>query len=232
VSGHESRDRSSPSSFSTTIARLIGVALAGAAALGGCGGAGRKARDGIPLGAPPAAVARLCAEAARGSFAACPAVYPRRGASDQIESQVLTPKRYGGYLLSINDVSFKTADLGHVILAGQPRQFVLGGGSPGERWPQRADQKPDSRLGLPARIRGRRWLVLVEHVDVGGDAIVLRAAPYPAGGLHGGHVIVLWNAGGHGRVVSLHFGGGRYTERERIAAALAIARSERPPTPG
>lgn len=28
--------------------------------------------------------------------------------------------------------------------------------------------------------------------------LILAAAPYPTGGLHGDHLIVIWNHGGHG----------------------------------
>jgi Cft2 family RNA processing exonuclease len=61
----------------------------------------------------------------------------------------------------------------------------------------------------------------------GRPAIVVRSQPYPAGGIHGGHVIVLWNQNGHGYLVSLHYAGGRekYTVRERTSAARAIATS-------
>ncbi len=35
-------------------------------------------------------------------------------------------------------------------------------------------------------------------------ALVLRNPPYPVGGIHGGHVTVIWNAGGAGYAVSGH----------------------------
>jgi hypothetical protein len=45
----------------------------------------------------------------------------------------------------------------------------------------------------------------------------------------GGHVIVLWNWQHHGYMLSFHFAsapdGTAYTLRERVAAALEIARS-------
>jgi hypothetical protein len=183
----------------------------------------------IPLGRPPAAVERLCRQAARRTFARCPKEFPRSGDSDRIVTQMLTPRGYAGYLLSFNDLSFHTSDGGHVILGGQPKPLELGG-RPGRRWPQRAQQEPDDELKVPARLHGPRRLVLLQNAEVGGaDAIVLRAARYPIGGVHGGHVIVLWNAGGHGQMVSLHFATRRYSERDRVTAALAVARSESPP---
>ena len=56
-------------------------------------------------------------------------------------------------------------------------------------------------------------------------ATVLQAPPFPRGGLHGGHVVVLWNEGGHGYLASVH--GERYSRDELVAIALALARSAR-----
>jgi hypothetical protein len=56
-------------------------------------------------------------------------------------------------------------------------------------------------------------------------ATVLREPPYPAGGLHGGHVVVLWNEGGHGYLISVH--GERLSQRALVSIALAMARSTR-----
>jgi len=72
-------------------------------------------------------------------------------------------------------------------------------------------------VALRARVAGR-------------PAVALRMPwGYPAGGLHGDHVIVVWNQHGHGYLVSVHFSGGRgtfrYSEDDRIHAALAIADS-------
>ena len=50
----------------------------------------------------------------------------------------------------------------------------------------------------------------------------------------GGHVIVVWNSGRHGYLLSLHFeaaSGRTYTLAERTAAALAVANSFKPVTP-
>jgi hypothetical protein len=56
-------------------------------------------------------------------------------------------------------------------------------------------------------------------------ATVLREPPDPAGGLHGGHVIVLWSKGGHGYVISVH--GERLSQRALVSIALTMARSTR-----
>lgn len=93
-------------------------------------------------------------------------------------------------------------------------------------------------LRIPSRTRtvpivgGGRFVVAVTSrvigrvVVDGRRALVLEAAPYPQGGIHGGHVIVVWNASGHGHVVSVHYDGAPLADR--IQAALAVADSETP----
>lgn len=78
---------------------------------------------------------------------------------------------------------------------------------------------------VPARI--------LEHATVQRQAaLILLAAPYPLGGFMGGHVIVLWNREHHGYMLSFHYVAAvaqqPYTLRERVHAALAIARSSTP----
>ena len=36
-------------------------------------------------------------------------------------------------------------------------------------------------------------------------ALLIQVAHYPRGGIHGGHIAVVWNQNGNGYVVSLHF---------------------------
>ena len=81
------------------------------------------------------------------------------------------------------------------------------------RWPLRRSE--------PARILRRTTIQ-------GTGALVLLAPAYPDGGLMGGHIIVLWNRGHHGYLLSLHFDssntGRTYTQSERVSSlALAIA---------
>ena len=57
-------------------------------------------------------------------------------------------------------------------------------------------------------------------------AALLRAPPYPQGGIHGGHVVILWNQDGHGYLVSAH--GVRMPQRDIINVALQVARSTQP----
>src|SRR4051794_37147393 len=177
----------------------------------------------IPLGSTPAPVLRLCRRLQRGSEAECPSQFPRRPAS-HVLVESLTPHGYRGYLASFNIEGFSGDDVGHVILGSQPRPLPLRG-RPDEPWPSAgAIADPQLKLG--------RGLRLLRHVRVGGAAgLALRAPPYPAGGVHGGHVLVVWNSGGRGYLVSLHFADRRhptrYPELTRLQAALAIAQSMR-----
>jgi hypothetical protein len=57
-------------------------------------------------------------------------------------------------------------------------------------------------------------------------AWILREPAYPQGGLHGRHVIVLWNQAGHGYLVSVH--GQGLDDSALIGNATALARSAAP----
>ena len=89
----------------------------------------------------------------------------------------------------------------------------------------------------PTRARPRRGRVLGHDVVElptrlirttrvhGQTAGVMKAPPYPKGGIHGDHTVVMWNEGGHGYLVSTHSESSR---RAATQAALQIARSTRP----
>jgi hypothetical protein len=187
-------------------------------ALACCGQGARAAA--IPMGPAPPIVPRFCARVAPRVAVLCPARWPHRPRSHVEDGRDLTRPGFPGYLGTFNDPGFRTADLGHVILGGERRAFSLLG-RPGAIWPLRGQPKPDPDSGFVGRIH------VVRHATVGSDpALLVRPRRYPAGGIHGGHVVVLWNHGGHGYFVSLHFAG--YPLTERIAAALAVARSSRP----
>ncbi len=113
----------------------------------------------------------------------------------------------------------------HLLVGGQRRPFG--------RWPSGVD--PDLRVTthkvtVPQRGGGmfvqqlpaRRIAVARVH---GARATVLREPPYPAGGLQGRHVVVLWNEDGHGYLVSVH--GERLSRLALVPVALAMARSAR-----
>ncbi len=52
----------------------------------------------------------------------------------------------------------------------------------------------------PARLR-----VLGTTTVADGPALLLVAKPFPTGGVHGGHIAVVWNQDGAGYAVTLHF---------------------------
>src|SRR5689334_1678160 len=191
-----------------------------ALAVAGCGGSDGHAPAAHPraiaLRAPPPAVIHVCERHVPRTLGPCPTEFPRHAPEGDVDAQVLTRPGYRGYLLSFNVLAFGGADGGHLSLGAAPRPFALAGRA-GAAWPPPGVRKPDKELGL-------LHLVLVRRVGVGSPALLLRAPPYPRGGVHGGHVIVLWNSSGGGHLVSLHFGG--YSEAERIRVAVAIARSE------
>ena len=60
----------------------------------------------------------------------------------------------------------------------------------------------------------------------GNRAAVLREPPYPQGGIHGGHVVIVWNQGGHGYIVSAH--GARMSQSDTISTALQPPAPTRP----
>jgi hypothetical protein len=152
---------------------------------------------------------------------ACPTLFPARREPARprdrhdLSGRDFTPPGYPGYLVNFNDTAAPTDDLGHIILAAQPRPFSLAG-QPGAAWPR---IRPDPEMRIVTGTLLRRTSV---H---GLPAILVRSRRYPAGGIHGGHILVVWNERRRGYLVSFHYRGGTasYTEQQRIGAALAIA---------
>ena len=163
------------------------------------------------------------------------------GGTRVVDGRDLTLPGYGGYLTTFNDRAVRTEDAGHVLLGAQPAPFSLEGRR-GEEWPRPGESKPDREMRIPAGYRSGRMggdgsvparlrARIALRARVGGRPALTLRVPwgYPAGGGHGDHVIVVWNEHGHGYLVSVHFSGGRgpfrYSEHDRINAALAIADS-------
>jgi hypothetical protein len=102
----------------------------------------------------------------------------------------------------------------HFIVAGRCRPFSLAV-RPDGRWPVRPNKRDylslvGERSLRPGASSAPLELPLVigqETVD-GKPALLCRIAPYPNGGLHGGHYALIWNDGGDGYVVSMHYGRG------------------------
>jgi hypothetical protein len=198
---------------------------------------------GVPLqtrpgGPPPApltlgrapAVERACR---RAGLSRCPARWPLRPGSRADGGRDFG--RGAARLLSFVDNAVE-GEGGHLLLGERPRPYDLRG-RPGEPF-RRPRGDP---LQIPSRRRvqpipgGDRWVsesparILRVAAVRGHRALVMRAPPYPRGGIHGDHAIVVWNEGGHGHLVSIHahdaVDPSRYDERNRIAAAIAVADS-------
>jgi hypothetical protein len=220
----------------------VGDAFAGASRASAVPG---TARAGIPLVRAPAPVFGACVDRAalRKFPVLCPTRYPmvRTSTIAVTATQFHSPSFYWA---EFNDPSgFSLADGGHLILGGEARPLSLAG-RPGEAWPRPGQPRPLQLLGLPmlrmtpvkagkpfvAELPARvlRGTTVERHPGL----VLVARADYPTGGWMGGHVIVIWNSDGHGYFVSLHFAQSRsgraYTVAERVAAALAIARSSRP----
>jgi hypothetical protein len=170
----------------------------------------------IPLGPPPDAAGALCGiVATQKQQVLCPTRFPHKPGTQADDSKPLARDDYPGYLIEWHLTKFRGSDLGHVVVGGQPKPFSFAG-----------TIRRDGELGLPGRLK-----VLRRGVAVGrAHGVVVASPPHPRGGINGGHVSVLWNQDGRGYMVSLHFAG--YPLRDRIAAAIAMARSSSPPPPG
>jgi hypothetical protein len=181
----------------------------------------------IPLAPTPEVVLRFCRDRAhRHKFLVlCPTRWPNVPSSLVTSSRriVLGPSFYWG---SFNDESgFGVGDDGHLVIGGQRPAFAL------ERLARQVWPRPGRRQPI-------RLLLLPDHAPIlrvvrvrNARALFLASPPSPAGGFMGGHVIVVWNRSGRGYFVSLHYDGRSgvsYTVQQRVAAALAIARSARP----
>ncbi len=107
-----------------------------------------------------------------------------------------------------------------------------------DRWPRGMSRGDDLRLVgaealqpgdsfTPRLVRPR---ALTRTRVARHPALLLRVADYPAGGLHGGHLAVVWNQEGLGHLASLHAGAGTPSQQERAwllptAESLASAKA-------
>lgn len=192
-----------------------------AAALAGCGGDGRPGsatgREGatrssdVRLVRPPEEVVRRCAALAprRAIPVLCPTRLPR--ADWYVRYQTLRGGR-SEYLTNLDTKPAGSGDPFHVLAGGRRGRFSLKviRGS----WPLNADLprglglvgakplKPGQRHDEQRAVR----LKVLRSVKVAGHpGLLLKVADYPDGGVHGGHMAVVWNQGRDGYVLSLHF---------------------------
>lgn len=198
--------------------------------LTGCGEGSERAARGSPLPPAPTGVADGCREAAEtASFAVlCPARWPATGRPARVRLRL-----YGGagaYLLEAQSGFGSRSPVFHVLFGGQDERFtprfegsgkqlrlttrrvttpIHKGGEPTDR--VFVVERPARRIGT-TRVHGR-------------NAAIIRAPPYPQGGIHGDHAVIMWNEGGNGYLVSAH---SEASHRAAIRAAIQIARSTRP----
>jgi hypothetical protein len=173
----------------------------------------------------PPVVRKACRQGARRvAFAVlCPSAWPvaEHAGTPPLRWITLRPSVY--LLNAFNGDQWLPAHVFHLLIGGQAHTFgahwtaidpglrittklvripVEGGGT-------FVQQRPARRIGMSA-----------VH---GSPALLLREPPYPQGGLHGGHVLALWNQDGHGYVVSVH--GIGLDQQALIAVAVTVARS-------
>ncbi len=193
----------------------VGV-LAAVVILVGCG-PGQRDRPEPPAASTRAAgtdfLQRCAREAASATVAVlCPTRLPIGGFEK--------PRNYGdapcSYLLNLEPRGFRkrAGTVFHLLFGATCRPWNLQ--TRGGRWSARltaARAGEDLRLiedasllaGQSEADRKRVALRVLRHARVGAArALVLRNPPYPTGGIHGGHISVVWNANGAGYVVTGH----------------------------
>lgn len=153
----------------------------------------------------------------------CPAGWPA-GARPQRDGLRVFGASNVAYLLEDNTGFGERSPVFHVLIGGQRRPFRAGFEGDGKalRITTRRVEIPMAGGGtftqqLPARV--------VRMTTVHGErAGLLRAPRYPQGGIHGDHMLVMWNEDGHGYVVSAH---SETSRRKAADVALRLARSTR-----
>ncbi|MCW2985206.1 MAG: hypothetical protein JWR63_2776 [Conexibacter sp.] len=216
-----------------------------------CGDAPPKAAAGPApphLAALPRAAVRTCAALAttRRVPVRCPTELPAANWTIRYRSLTDGPS---AYLVDYETRgSSKPAGAAfHVLAGGRTPVFDLATTRAGT-WPVRADPpsatccntRPTdlalvgARRGrhrgfwYPVRLRSLRRTTLAGH-----PALVAQAAGFPNGGIHGGHLVVLWNQGGAGYVLSMHFmkpDDLTATQRQGALVAAATAMSREAPS--
>jgi hypothetical protein len=124
----------------------------------------------------------------------------------------------------------------HVLAGGRLGRFSLATTTDGQ-WPVEvpapsatccAAQRDLGLIGARPSKKADTWesvrLRLVRRATVAQqDALVLKAADYPDGGVHGGHLIVIWNQGNNGYGLSMHFNASSQRTRDEQVAVLVQA---------
>jgi hypothetical protein len=220
------------------VTRRLAAATVAMALLAGCGDEQERASQGSPLPAAPDGVADGCREAVEvvAFPVACPTEWPAARRPRKVGLRL-----FGGYGASGEDDAYlleaqtgfgSRSPVFHVLFGGQLKPFPPGfeGGGKQLRVTTRRVVSPYYASPRGGRVLGtsvvERPARRVGKTRVHGQpAAIMKAPPYPEGGIHGGHSIVMWNENGHGYLVSTH------SETSRLAAtrtAIQIARSTRP----
>ena len=135
------------------------------------------------------------------------------------------------YLTNLETRPHGSGDPYHVLAGGRRGRFSLA--VEAGKWPAEQDTPRNlSLVGAKALKPGQGRedqqdvpLALLRRATVRQHpALVLRASQYPTGGVHGGHLAVVWNQGGNGYTLSMHFqNDSPRSEAERQAVLLKAA---------
>lgn len=216
---------------------VVALVAAGGLAVG-CGGDGGQADATTPrrpatpaavdhlVSLPAATVRRCLALASRRDIPVlCPTRLPK--ARWYVAHQTLR----GGRNEYLTDLETKpgaaAGDPSHVLAGGRRGRFSLE--TTDGKWPADTDLprdlgllgakplKPGQRHDEERRVRLR----LVGRSSLGKHpALLLKVTDYPDGGVHGGHLAIIWNQGDHGYALSLHFDERSKRKRDDQAALI------------
>jgi hypothetical protein len=197
-----------------------------AALLAGCGGS-QPAERAAALPPVPAGVTDGCREATAVAMfpVLCPTGWPDAARPSRVRLNLMGGET--AYLLEAQTGFGPHSPVFHVLFGGQTRPFRAGFEGDGRslRITTRRVTTPVHKGGVST---GKIFVVSSPTRRVGmtrvhgRPAAIMKAPPYPTGGIHGDHAIVMWNERGHGYLVSTH------SETSRPAAtrtAIEIARS-------
>jgi len=214
------------------VGRLAATAALALTLCAGCGDDPERASRGSSLPPAPDGVADGCREAADvAAFpVVCPTEWPDTGRPSTVRLRL-----YGSdvaYLLEAQSGFGNRSPVFHVLFGGQRKPFPAGfeGGGKQLRVTTRRVVTPYYASPRGGRVLGtsvverptRRVGTTRVHGQV---AAIMKAPPYPQGGIHGDHSIVMWNENGHGYLVSTH---SETSRRAATQTAIQIARSKQP----